>query len=103
MKKFKSIIFIVAVFCLCLCCVEGLTGCAEKEVAEIINTEAVITHKATEEQYDELASWFWEKPVYSTHYYFYVEYEGNVEEVEVERSEYYAYEVGDVYVLEVQE
>lgn len=103
MKKFKTIIFIVAFFCLCFGCVVGLTGCAENEVAEIINTEAVITHKATEEKYDELASWFWGKPVYTTHYYFYVEYSGSVEEVEVERSEYYAYEVGDVYVLEVQE
>lgn len=103
MKRFKVIIFIVAVFCLCFGCAKVLTGCADSEEPEIIKTEAIITHKVTEEEYDELESWFWGKPVYSTHYYFYVEYEGGVEEVEVDRSEYYAYEVGEVYVVEVQE
>ena len=95
MKKF--IICILISIMLCTTCI-FMSGCSSGD--ENAETENVtIVEKYTKTEYDTWGSLFWDKPIYSTKYYFLIMFEEkDTEEIMIDSKTYYSYQIGDIYV-----
>lgn len=95
MKK----IFITLLAAMLLPVLLCLAACEETNETEV---QALVIDKYTETQYDHISSWFWEQPIYKTHYFLSVLYEETNREIEVTRTEYGRYSIGDNYTIKIK-